>query len=205
MLAGIDKKEVVFTWMSFGLRDFYISFELEDANKWHAYSTFFCHQGLEKICKAYLIGTESVHYEKLERSKALEEINQIAKKHNHGLRELLESLQSRNVVSKIQISRKVDGYAGSELIQILDNAYLESRYPIPNPTYKKYPISTGKKSSRMYHVPIGETAPIKYARDLAGVVVKKIFADFSVPIKLSDRISNEDWIRFCRLFQFGSL
>ena len=199
------RNEVVTCWLYSGLRDFYISFEFEEANRWHAYSTFFCSLGLEKSCKAYLIGTESARYEKMGRVRALQEVNKIAQGYGHDLQNLLRCLQTRGVVSNPQIAKGIGGYTGGELIQVLENAYREARYPMPNPTYKKYPISTGRESYRGYQVPIGETAPIKYARDVASAITKRAFQDFSVssPSRFSNKISDRKWRRFRRLLQFG--
>jgi len=54
-LAGVINKEtVLLTWVQSGIRDFYLSYELE--SRWMTSSIFFCHQGLEKICKTYYLG-----------------------------------------------------------------------------------------------------------------------------------------------------
>ena len=84
----INKGSVVNLWVSYGIKDFYISFEFEAANKWHEYSTFFCHQGLEKMCKAYLLATKAKEYESRTSGNALEKVNKIAKGFGHDLQKL---------------------------------------------------------------------------------------------------------------------
>jgi hypothetical protein len=196
----IDKQFVIQTWVSRGINDFYISFEFEDVNRWHEYSTFFCHQGLEKICKTYLLAKKAKEYDN--KKQALEKINKIAKRFGHELRKLIVLLRLENVLSKDDISQKIGGYTGDELIDILEKAYIESRYPVPDPIYRKYPIAN-KGNYKMFSDPIGETAPIIYARKIALTVLKKIESDFSISIsrnKISNKIDDKDWIRFRRIF-----
>lgn len=197
-----DKEMIIQTWVSHGIKDFFISFEFEDANKWHEYSTFFCHQGLEKICKAYLIGTKATDYESLPEQQALDKVNKIAKEIGHELRTLMGLLCLRNVFSEIDISQKIERYTGEDLIDILEKAYIESRYPISNPMHKKYPIHK-KGNYKMYNDPIKTTAPIKYSRKIALAVLKKIESDFSITIsrdKFSQKIADKDWARFSKVF-----
>ncbi len=55
----------------------------------------------------------------------------------------------------------------------------------------------------MYHDPLAETAPLKYARSMASSLLKKIETEFSVRIhdlKVSGKISDEDWNRFTNIF-----
>ena len=152
-----------------------------------------------------MLGTMSAEYETLEKSQALAKVNKIASSgdFSHNLGKLMRLLEKKNVLSKIQISKTIEGYSGEDLIKILENAYLESRYPVPEPTFRKYPISRGS-SSKMYSDPLQETAPIKYAREIASTIVMKIASDFSFPSppeKLLSHISDKNWARFCRLMQ----
>lgn len=201
-----DKELIVQTWVSHGIKDFFISFEFEDANKWHEYSTLFCSQGLEKICKAYLIASEIAskqkEYGKLPKKQALDKINKIAKDLGHDLRALMGRLCLKNVFSITVTAKKIEGYTGDELVDILEKAYIESRYPTPNPIHKKYPIN-GKSKYKMYYDPISSTAPIKYSRNIAVAVLRKIESDFLITIskdKFSGKIADKDWARFCKMF-----
>jgi HEPN domain-containing protein len=198
----VDKELVVSTWAVQGLRDFYISFEFEDLNKWHTYSTFFCHQGLEKVSKAYLIATRSAEYENLSEEETLKKVDQIAKEYHHSLQKLLEKLTSRNALTGAEVSCKVEGYTGQQLIDVLEKAYIESRYPVPSPIHKKFPVR-GRSRYQMYHDPSGSTAPIKYSRKLALAILKKIEKDFVIVTprqKLATHVSDRKWKRFCSLF-----
>ncbi len=198
----VDKELVVSTWAVRGLRDFYISFEFEDTNKWHAYSTFFCHQGLEKVSKAYLLATRSPEYENLSEEETRRRVNQIAKEYQHSLKNLLEELTSRNGLTGAEVSCKVGRYTGQQLIDVLEKAYIESRYPVPSPIHKKFPAQ-GHSQYKMYHDPLESTAPVKYSRKLALAILKKIEEHFGIVIprqKFATHISDKDWKRFCRLF-----
>lgn len=201
----ISKQKVAQTWVFHGLKDFYISFEFEDANKWHEYSTFFCHQGLEKICKAYLLLTEALQYENLTEKQALDRVNKIAKGFGHELKKLLGLLCLKDVLSSVDISRKYEGFTGDELIKVLEKAYIESRYPVPDPIHRKYPIKSNSHLKLSYD-PIRMTAPIKFSRKIAFKILEKIKSDFSIVIpenKVSNKIADKDWTRFCNIF-FGN-
>lgn len=198
----MSKEIVVQYWVNRGVKDFYISFEFEAANKWHEYSTFFCYQGLEKICKAYLLATKAKEYERLSKEKALDKINKMAKGLGHELQKIICLLCFENVLSSSDITKKNGGYSGKELIDILEKAYIESRYPVPRPLHRKYPVVT-KGKHKMYSYPIGETAPIHFARKIALTIINKIESDFSIAIsreKITNKISDKNWRRFCSLF-----
>ena len=200
----INKQKVAQTWIFYGLKDFYISFEFEDANKWHEYSTFFCHQGLEKICKAYLLLIEALQYENLTGKQALDRVDKIARGFGHELQKLLGLLCLKGVLSSTDISQKYEGFTGEELIKILEKAYIESRYPVPEPIHRKYPVKTNS-SLKMSQDPIRMTAPIKISRKIALKILVKIKSDFSIIIpqkKASSKIADKDWKRFCNIF-FG--
>ena len=90
----ISREFVIKTWTKRGINDFYISFELN--RKWPKYATFFCCQGLEKICKAYLLAERANEYENKIEQDALKEVNKIAKSFSHRLKDLIGKLSSKN-------------------------------------------------------------------------------------------------------------
>lgn len=200
----MNKGAVVKLWVSYGIKDFYISFEFEAVNKWCEYSTFFCHQGLEKISKSYLLAKKAKEYESLSWKDAVEKVDKIARNFGHDLQKLFDLLCLENVLSAAGIKQEFQGYRGDELIDILEKAYIESRYPVISPIHKKYPVAN-RNNYEMYSYPIGETAPINYARNIALTILKKIESDFSIPIskgKISNKITDKSWKRFCNIF-FG--
>lgn len=216
----MDKASVIQAWVVAGMKDIYISFEFETENKWHEYSTFFCHQGLEKICKAYILARSASTWEHLPENEGLVRVNKMAKDLGHNLKTLINCLRSRHVLpmpSGAQTSSKNKGHCGvsysqHELVEILEAAYIEARYPIPRSEqiHRQYPLRQNPhypllKDIKMFSHPIGETPPIKYARKTALAVLNKIESDFSIMIPqdkgyVSNHIPNDKWERFSRVF-----
>lgn len=200
----MDKETVVVTWVKSGIKDFYLSFELE--SQWQRYSLFFCHQGLEKICKAYYLGKCSLLWERLNDESALKKINKVTKILGHDIPCFVKCMQSRGVLPTYPTIRP---YSEKDLLDGIQAAYIEARYPVPNPFHltrdqqgkERFLISSAH--NQMYHDLLGETAPLKYARSMAKALLKRIESDFSVRIpesKISAKISNDNWNRFTNLF-----
>jgi HEPN domain-containing protein len=200
----MDKQKILQTWITSGIEDFYLSFELED--RWHRHSIFYCHQGLEKICKAYHIGKSSARWEELNDASALKEIDRIAKSLNHKLFQMVKCLQSRRILPTYTTLRP---YTEDDLLQGLEAAYTEARYPVPHPFHltkdqhgkERFRIPIDKLE--MYRDPLGETAPRDYARSMARALLEKIETEFAVRIpdsKVSSKISDKDWKRFANIF-----
>ncbi|GMV50240.1 MAG: Guanosine-5'-triphosphate,3'-diphosphate pyrophosphatase [Nitrospirae bacterium] len=212
-----NKTQVIQNWITSGIKDFYISFEFESARKWPEYSTFFCYQGLEKICKAYILARSASVWEHLPEDRRSKRINKIAKDLGHDLEKLLSCLRSRGVLPIAPPkqdrghgqNKKFEPYSEDELIRILKAAYIEARYPVPrnDKIHTKFPRSENRRpeDGRRFSHPLKETAPIQYARKTALAIVKKIEEDFSIECRrdketFSYKISNESWERFQRVF-----
>jgi len=213
----MDKASVIQAWVVAGVKDCFISFEFETENKWREYSTFFCHQGLEKICKAYILARSASTWEHLPENEGLVRVNKMAKDLGHNLKTLISCLRSRHVLpmpSRAQTSSKNKGHRGvsyseDELIEILEAAYIEARYPIPksDQIHRQYLLwqHPRLKDIKMFSRPIGETAPIKYARKTALAVLKRIESDFSITIpqeknSVSGRVPDDKWKKFRSVF-----
>ncbi len=184
------KERIVQTWAHRGVMDFYISFEFECEGKYHEYGTFFCHQGLEKICKACIIAEKAAQWENLQEQQALQKVNKIAKELSHNFKRLITDC----------IPGTIQKHHDEKMVQILEAAYIEARYPTPQPIHKKYPIAGFPGA---YSYPLAESEPKEYARKTALIVLNKIESDFSVTIptnKTSSMIADEDWKRFQRVF-----
>lgn len=203
-VSGLSREEILQTWIKSGIEDFYMSFELDD--KWQRHSIFYCHQGLEKICKAYHIGKYLKALENFNPESALKKIDEIAKSLNHKLSQMVKCLQSRVILPTYQ---SLGPYSEDDLLQGLEAAYTETRYPVPLPFYRTRG-QDGKErflipSSRLkvYHDPLGETAPLDYARSMARSLLGKIATEFEVNIsnlKVSSKIDDKDWGRFVNIF-----
>jgi hypothetical protein len=203
-VSGPDRQEILQTWIRSSIEDFYLSFELE--NRWYRHSTFYCHQGLEKICKTYHIGKYLKHLENFKAESALIQIDRVAKSLNHNLFQMVKCLQSRRILPTYTVSRP---YSEDDLLQGLEAAYTEVRYPVPHPfhltkdQHGKERFRIPSATLKMYHDPLAETAPLKYARSMASALLKRIETEFSVRIpdsKVSGKISDKDWTRFTNIF-----
>ena len=116
--------------------------------------------------------------------------------------------------SRTQASSKNKGHRGvsyseDELVEILEAAYREARYPIPKSEqiHRQYLLwqHPRVKDIKMFSDPIGETAPIKYARKTASTVLNKIESDFSITIpqekrSVPRRIPADKWEKFRSVF-----
>jgi hypothetical protein len=203
--SELDRQRILQTWIKSGIEDFYLSFELED--RWHRHSTFYCHQGLEKICKTYHIGKYLKHLENFKAESALlKQVDRVAKSLNHELLQMMRCLQSRRILPTCTASRP---YSEDDLLQGLEAAYTEVRYPVPHPfhltrdQHGKERFRIQSATLKMYHDSLAESAPLKYARSMASALLKKIETEFSVEIpvsKVSAKISDKDWNRFTNIF-----
>jgi hypothetical protein len=208
-LKMISKEDVVLAWTYTAIEDFLMAFYVED--KFPEMRTFFCHQGLEKLCKAYLLGLESDKYEKLSEKAARKFLNECAKNLNHwlaGTNKLIDRLVRQGVLSKEPLERPYDEYEGKkvtgfDVLKWLDAAYEETRYPfIPVNVHEAYPLKKGNVVIGHWAV-LSSNTPTDFAFDLARKIIRAIEKEYKVAVskdKPSSRISNDEWERFCRLF-----
>lgn len=189
---------MVSVWTDRGIEDFYIAFSIEE--NFRGYCTFFCHQGLEKLCKAYLLGERASEYESLPEVKAREEVNKIAKDLGHSLEEMIKDLINKGVMAQGIMTKKYGYITGEECIQILEQGYIECRYPVPEPIHKKYPL-TNKKGQRMggWLDPLHSSEPREFAYDVGRAIIRRTEKDFNISIQ-RDRVDDGNWTRFRRLF-----
>jgi hypothetical protein len=137
---------------------------------------------------------------------ALKQVNRVVKFLNHNLFQMMKCLRSRKILPTYKASHL---YSQDDLLQGLEAAYTEVRYPVPR-TFHLTRDQHGKERFRiqnatlkMYHDPLAKTPPLKYARSMARALLKKIETEFSVGIpgsKVSGKISGKDWNRFTKIF-----
>ena len=199
MTPTITRRDAVSAWVRSGIIDFCLYFELDE--KWYYYNAFFLHQGLEKLCKAYEIGKRASEYEGRPEQDALVIIEQMVKKLSHKLEPTLSELVDSKVIS--MSDWKIGGKDWTQIIGILEKGYEECRYPLPiSPVYRSYPMK-GKKG--LYEDPLPSTDLRDLAYNIARQIIKKIEAEFSIPISrdkttFNRSIDDGQWERFCRLF-----
>jgi HEPN domain-containing protein len=215
VLHGLTPEEIEIVegkvWARAGVDDFYFVFFLEESGGFSAYSTFFCHQGLEKICKAYLLGCRASEYETKEVTQAKKIIDEIARnKCGHDITEMIVSLVKNNVLNDHFLKKKYAEYdgkqvTGKDMIKILEKAYIEARYPVRNPVHENYPLLNKARLKIGYHSPIGSSEPRRFAFGIGLEVLKRIERDFNVTVpreNFKSSIPDNDWVRFRRIF-FG--
>jgi hypothetical protein len=208
MSVTIDRGAVVTVWARTGIDDFYMAFYLEEG-RFLGYSTFFCHQGLEKICKAYFLGTRAAEYESLPMTNAGKRIDDIAKNEcGHGLEEMITKLINIDVLNKTVSTKTYAEYgkarvSGKSIARMLEKAYLETRYPVPNPVHENYPLHNGAGRKIGYYSPIGSSELREFAYKTGLEVLERVERDFNVTVpreNFSSAIADKDWMRFRRIF-----
>ena len=173
----MKSRNVIDAWVRSGIRDFCLYVELQNA--WSSYNAFFLHQGLEKLCKAYLLGARAKEYEGIAlEHQARQRVQEIAKKLGHDLLSMLKQLDKLKVISVDQIKTiRSDDKTGHEIIEAIQQGYEECRYPLPlSPVYKKYPIKGYRK---VYEDLLGCTVLKDIPHLIAGQILSKIREDFS--------------------------
>lgn len=210
----ITKEKVVRLWTIRGIAEFYIGFDIWDRFAW--YSAFFWHQGLEKFCKVYLLGTKSLQSENLREHQARKTIDEIVRREmGHHLIEMIDKLIAINVLDE-EIKTEVHHYfgkdfTGKELIEILEKAYEECRYPLtPVPIEPVY--FTPEKIS--WRHPLSSRELMDFAFKTGLKILKRIEQDFNFitprdnflitkdgeRVKFLTFVKDKDWMRFRRVF-----
>lgn len=197
--SGIDRTTAVNEWIGYGLDDLIVQFF--GLEKWRPYQPFFLAQGLEKICKAYMIGRKSGEYENLSFKAAKQEIDKIAKSYSHNLTALVEKILPLMPSIKSVLAAQYDGYDGNEIVKILDAAYQECRYPVVSSISESYPVD-GSKS--MYWDPLYSSALEKFSFVMAKTVLIAAENEFGIAVSRSNlcpsRLDEKEWSRFSNLF-----
>ncbi len=198
------REYVVKRWVYTGIDDFYLGFYIRDKFHFQHRALFFYEQGLEKISKGYLIGTEPSLQElfgKIIDKELKAEIEKVAKtKFNHGLEQMIKDLIEKGVLNQDVLTKEYSGcgFIGEDIVKILKSAYFETRYPLtPKPIHKENPFA----SEHLY--PLGCSFPIDFAVDLGSEIRKKIEKEFNLTFAARDfqrSMEDDDWGRFCNVF-----
>jgi hypothetical protein len=146
-------------------------------------------------------------YESSPEKKAKDEVNKIAIRMGHKLKEMIDDLISCGVLDKDILRREYCDYDGQIItgeicIEILEKAYQECRYPTPKPVHENYPIF---KNGQVigFHDPIPSSEPGEFAYEVGLEIIKRIEQDFNLTIpkdNFSTAIDDEDWMSFRRIF-----
>jgi hypothetical protein len=137
----MNRQGVIGAWVWSGVRDFCLYTELND--RWYSCNAFFLHQGLEKLCKAYLLGKGASAYEEIRsEQEALDKVQDMAKGKGHDLINMLKEVGGKGTVWFHEIGNtKVSGKTGLEILTAIQRGYQECRYPLPpNPVHREHPL-----------------------------------------------------------------
>ncbi len=198
----ITRKQVVTAWMNRGLDDFVIQFV--PLKQWVKHQPFYLEQGLEKICKAFLIGKDARKYRRLSFMKARAVTAKLAKSYaHHKLSELVLRV-SRDVPKVSQVVSQFYGdYNGQKILEILEKGYIESRYPPSEPVYRDRENRFIVKRKHYFVDPTCSDALQKFTFAISRVILHEIEEKFHAKVQnqYSDLISDNDWKRFLNLLQ----
>jgi len=134
------KNEVALLWLLRGIEDFFMGFQID--NPFSRYRPFFYSMGVEMVGKSYLLAKRASAYETLDDKQARTAANKIAKEAGHSLKRLVDELKGSTRRRELDavLGATFDGFSGVRLLDALGAAYMEARYPIPNPIEEKFPV-----------------------------------------------------------------
>ncbi|MBI5123199.1 hypothetical protein HZA75_05060 [Candidatus Roizmanbacteria bacterium] len=197
----MDREIVVQTWLWRGIEDFYLAFALDEGH-WRHYQPLFNYMGLEMFCKAYILAERHSEYKVANDQDAKRKIDKIAKNYSHGLRKMLleiNNLIGDNKVNNL-ISADYDSFTGDQIINVLEAAYIEIRYPVPEPISKKFPI----EGTNLHWYPLLSSGLSKFAYSVGREILCSLKNKFGINISKNEIekciLVEESGIRFCRLF-----
>ena len=143
----MDYKHVVETWLFYGIGDLFFAFHSDDSTFDH-HQTFYAIMAVEKHFKALLLYHHRAEYESLsdkgENNQAQKKVQHIARSYSHDFEEMKKKIQLFLPDSGIGglIEKKYYTYSGEQLLKILQDAYMESRYPTTKHVFRSFPSGT---------------------------------------------------------------
>lgn len=197
----MNKEAVVGTWLWAGFEHFFAGFLLEGCG-WDIHSSFFNFMGLECFCKAHILAYRSTCYEHIGFSEAKDKIDKIAKKMSHDLRKMLTDVDRLNKENKIEslLVQNFDSYTGNQLVDVLEAAYNESRYPVSKSISSKYPIG----GTELFLNPLRSSGISKFSYTVAREILLSLKNRYTIGISRKDIdvqiLSKKEGKRFCNLF-----
>lgn len=213
----MSRSEAVKLWIGRSISQFYLGFFISEKISFHYkdYRLFFYANGLEMLCKAYIIGNRYYEFKNLSFKGAKEKIDDIAKKFGHNLNSLIDELIKIRVLpadffNEVHHHNHINNvdFTNSDMIKTLKALYLESRYPVIELDYKRYyyekvknvPYATNK---RLIAIPSASHEMEFFVRKIFILLLTKVEKDFRLKIsreKLQGDIPDRDWDRFSNLF-----
>ncbi len=197
----LGRNIVVLTWLLRGIEDHFMAFSKFDA-PFSRYRPFLNSMGFEMIAKACVLALRAKDYEGLPREEAIAKIDDIGRKSGHDPRKLFDivTVSLGKEKAKDLLRNDYDGFTGSQFLDVIKAAYLESRYPVPNPIHEKFPHPKYKNLS---FDPLFSSGLEKFCHDFARAVILSLKNDFGISLttsKLRERVFGEAAERFNNLF-----
>jgi hypothetical protein len=206
---GATKQEVVLTWTFRAIEDFFFAFQHEYPCR---FGPFFEAMGLEMILKSYFLAEQASKFEGLPEKEQKFKINKIAKGLGHNLDDLIERADKSISAAGLKelLAQDFDGYTGKQMLEALEAAYIECRYPVPDPLHRKHPLCDrdGRQIKGSYRDPIYSSGTAKFAYAVARIVLGLIRKEHGVALDrqyLRQLLARDDGRRFCNLFFGGEI
>lgn len=205
-METIDRNLVVLTWLLRGIEDLFVAFSKFDES-FSRYRPFFNAMGFEMIAKSYILAMCPKEYEGLQKKQAIFKIDELGRKYGHDPKKLIELLSAsidKELIDKI-LNSNYDGFAGYQFLDVIKAAYLESRYPVPNPIHEKFPNPKYKNS---YWDPLFSSGLEKFCFAFSREIILSLKNQFGIYLtksKLQERVYGEAATRFCNLFFEGRM
>lgn len=196
----LDRNLVVLTWLLRGIEDLFVAFSKFDES-FSRYASFLNAMGFEMIAKAYILAICPKEYEGLQEKQAISRIDELGRKYGHDPNNLIELIKAsidQEKLDKILI-RRYDGFTGHQFLNVIKAAYLETRYPVPNPIHEQFPNPKYKDS---YWEPLFSSGLQKFCFAFSREIIVALRKDFGICLtksKLNERVSGEAATRFYTL------
>ena len=170
----MNKEHIAETWLFYGISDLYFSFHTEDM-VFDYHSAFSAIMALEKHLKAFIIYNRANEFEKLQDAKAMKKVQSIARECGHDFSTMLTSCDKFSKSDTINnlLNQDYDGYNGRELVEVLKDSYMETRYPTNIQVSSKFPIS----NTEFNHNPISSSGLHKFIFAVCEYLVTELASD----------------------------
>jgi hypothetical protein len=172
----MDSAYVAETWLFYGVGDLYFSFHSDEWVFDH-HAAFFNIMAIEKHLKAYILFKRSSEYSSLTEVDAKKKIQSIARKCSHNFEKMVLSCDEFLGTDRLSqiIDRNYDGYNGSELLKILKDGYMETRYPTTVPVSQSFPIEPD-----VYHDPLSSSGLDRFVIAVCEFIVLELAPEINL-------------------------
>lgn len=205
-METLDRHIVVLTWLLRGIEDLFVAFSKFDES-FSRYRSFLNAMGFEMIAKAYIFAMCPTEYEGLQENQAISKIDELGRKYGHDPKRLIELIEvsiGEDKMDKI-LKTNYDGFTGNQFLDVIKAAYLESRYPVPNPIHEKFPHP---KYEKLFWDPLFSSGLEKFCFAFSREVILSLKIDFGITLKtskLQQKVFGDAASRFHNLFFEGRM